>query len=109
MSFEHRKKSVTIRGMNSNKSELVEGVQICQLTTIEGKGMLLQIVQQEQVNNEEKPNSSIESVLNKYTRIFEEPKGLPPIKSHDHKINLKEGTLFVSVRPVFNLKEGCHL
>jgi hypothetical protein len=31
--------------------------------------------------------------------VFEEPKGLPPIRSHDHQIVLKEGSQPISVRP----------
>ena len=37
MSFQHNNKIVTIRGMNATKPELVEDIQICQLTTIERK------------------------------------------------------------------------
>jgi hypothetical protein len=31
--------------------------------------------------------------------VFQEPKGIPPSRSHDHSIVLKEGTSPISVRP----------
>lgn len=31
--------------------------------------------------------------------VFQEPKGIPPSKSHDHSIALKEGTSPINVRP----------
>jgi hypothetical protein len=31
--------------------------------------------------------------------VFQEPKGIPPSRSHDHSIVLKEGTSLISVRP----------
>lgn len=99
ISFEQNKKSITIKGMNTTKSELVEDVQICQLTTIERKGMFLQLIQQQQVMVEEEVDTGIQEILKKFSVVFEEPKSLPPKRSHDHKINLKEGTMPISVRP----------
>ena len=43
------------------------------------------------------PNFS--ELLAEYQDIFEEPKQLPPHRSHDHKIVFKEGTSPVNVRP----------
>jgi len=37
--------------------------------------------------------------LKEYADIFAEPKTLPPHRSHDHKIILKEGTSPINVRP----------
>lgn len=31
--------------------------------------------------------------------MFQEPKGLPPIRAHDHAINLLPGAILVSIRP----------
>lgn len=42
---------------------------------------------------------NIKVVLVKYNGVFEGPKGLPPKRNKDHKINIKKGTLPVFVRP----------
>ena len=41
----------------------------------------------------------LEQLLQEYDEIFEEPRALPPHKSHHHKIALKEGTSLINVRP----------
>lgn len=38
-------------------------------------------------------------ILKIYEDVFKEPKGLPPIKTHDHSIPLQEGVKRVSVKP----------
>lgn len=37
-------------------------------------------------------------LLDRFSQVFEEPKGLPPQLSYDHAIILKEGAQPVSVR-----------
>lgn len=39
------------------------------------------------------------AILEDYRDIFQEPKGLPPHRAHDHAITLQEGAQQVSVRP----------
>ena len=41
----------------------------------------------------------IQELLNKYEHLFKEPTTLPPHRTHDHRIPLKEGTGAVNVRP----------
>lgn len=43
--------------------------------------------------------SQLEEVLQSYSAVFKEPKGLPPNRSHDHHINLKEGSQPINLRP----------
>ncbi|GLT71302.1 hypothetical protein SLA2020_433330 [Shorea laevis] len=38
-------------------------------------------------------------LLDEFKTVFEEPQGLPPLRSHDHQILLKPGTSPISVRP----------
>ncbi|WOH05104.1 hypothetical protein DCAR_0624517 [Daucus carota subsp. sativus] len=43
--------------------------------------------------------SSITALLQQYPDLFEEPKGLPPPRAHDHLIPLKDGSVPVSSNP----------
>ncbi|CAN6471585.1 unnamed protein product [Victoria cruziana] len=45
------------------------------------------------------PPAAIKKILDQYEAVFKEPKGLPPKRSHDHKIHLTNGSQPVSVRP----------
>lgn len=44
-------------------------------------------------------SSAIEDLLNSYQDIFKEPIGVPPLKTHDHVIPLKEGSQPINIRP----------
>jgi hypothetical protein len=41
----------------------------------------------------------LDSLLTDYSDIFAKPKGLPPPRSHDHRIRLVPGIMLVAVRP----------
>lgn len=43
--------------------------------------------------------TEIQQVLNQYEDLFQEPKGLPPARLHDHKIPLQPGANPVNIRP----------
>jgi len=47
----------------------------------------------------EEKEPQLTQLLQAYADIFEEPKTLPPHRSHDHRIILKEGTSPINVRP----------
>jgi hypothetical protein len=45
------------------------------------------------------PSGPVGQILKDYEDVFQEPKGLPPHRAHDHSIPLIEGAQPVSVRP----------
>lgn len=45
------------------------------------------------------PVAELQPLLEEFSSVFQLPKGLPPMRSKEHAITLKEGTLPVSVRP----------
>ena len=52
---------------------------------------------QDQLN--ELQQDQLNQLLQSYEAVFKEVNTLPPVRSHDHKIVLKDGTDPVSVRP----------
>lgn len=46
-----------------------------------------------------KQNQAIEQIIDRYSRVFHEPQGLPPDRGMVHHIPLKEGTDPINVRP----------
>ena len=44
-------------------------------------------------------NTAFTNLQAEYQELFEEPRGLPPPRSHDHSIPLKEGSNPVNLRP----------
>ena len=51
------------------------------------------------VIKEDSIHEAVQELLEQYEHLFKEPTGLPPHRTHDHKIPLKEGTSAVNVRP----------
>ena len=41
----------------------------------------------------------LDNLLQSYEDLFEEPRGLPPARRHDHHIRLLPGTTLIAVRP----------
>jgi len=42
---------------------------------------------------------ALEELINRYKEVFKEPEGLPPIRTHDHTIPMKEGAQAINLRP----------
>ena len=90
------------------KHEQIESAQLCLVTT-EGDHRDLTTDEAPKIdsfcatmNSDEQVNTyqhQLESLLSKYSEVFEEPVELPPVRMHGHRIYLKEGTQPINVRP----------
>lgn len=55
-------------------------------------GLIMQLVVEDgSDNNDMKGHPKVTELLLQFAEVFEEPKGLPPKRSYDHTIVLKEG------------------
>lgn len=102
MSFVWQGKKVVLQGMSTPRDKVVDGTKIFKALRGCCRGVILQIktirlgekgAQMEEVE----PN--LQALLDHYSSLFQEPKGLPPIRAHDHKIPLIPSHGPVSVRP----------
>ncbi|XP_027155252.1 uncharacterized protein LOC113755447 [Coffea eugenioides] len=62
-------------------------------------GVVAQLVAVEEEENPGQLPAKIRQVLDQYKDVFEEPKGMPPTRGHEHQIVLKEGANPFQVRP----------
>jgi hypothetical protein len=97
MEFQKEGKRVSICGMGVEKSEVDCSPTFLQELRRVEEGLILQIWELGSVQN--KIPEQIEKLLLEFMEVFQEPKGIPPSRSHDHSIVLKEGTSPISVRP----------
>ncbi|XP_071924950.1 uncharacterized protein [Coffea arabica] len=84
---------------SSTKLEILKGGRLAKWLRKQEYGVVAQLVT---VGKEERPGQipiEINYVLDQYKDVFEEPKGMPPTRSHDHQIVLKEGARPFQVRP----------
>jgi len=99
MEFTLFKKAILLKGLNPTESKLEDGGLFSKLHSVRRKGLVLQLVSSEiQTTNADK-NPYFAELLAQFQKVFAEPTGLPPIRSHDHQIMLKEGSAPISVRP----------
>ena len=64
------------------------------------KGLVLQITTAAPVSSDQPHFPPVlVDFMNEFSMVFVVPNGLPPIRGHEHSINLKEGTLPVCERP----------
>ncbi|XP_071914038.1 uncharacterized protein [Coffea arabica] len=62
-------------------------------------GVVAQLVAVEEEGSATQLPAEIRQILEQYKDVFEEPKGMPPVRGHEHQIDLKEGAKPFQVRP----------
>ena len=98
MEFCHLGKRVFLQGLKPTGSSFQEADRF--FTGSARKGLVLQIT-------DVKPAAAVHSqlpaalsdLLDEYSKVFEMPSGLPPVRGHEHGITLKEGSQPVCERP----------
>jgi hypothetical protein len=102
MSFRWQGKKVTLVGLEAPRNRILEGPEMQKELRHNGEGVLLQLFAV-QLGVEQcclgVDSPDLQLLLEKFQDIFAEPQGLPPMRSHDHKIPLIQGSSPVNVRP----------
>jgi hypothetical protein len=99
MQFSFLGKTIIFKGLNTAGSTLEEGSNFFKASPVSRRGLLLQLMPQVQAASPMLINEDLQSLVVEFAVVFEEPNGLPPQRSHDHKMLLKEGTKPICVRP----------
>ncbi|KAJ4789024.1 polyprotein [Rhynchospora pubera] len=89
------------------KIKLIKGKVDAEKEVRKGSEILLahiMCVEEEELTNEKQPRIrpvpiQLQNVLATFSKVFEEPKGLPPTRSVDHAIDLQPGTKTINLRP----------
>lgn len=96
MAFSWRGTQVLLQGLKPIEFIVEDGPKFFRSSN---KGVVLQLIVEEETKEALPENSIFEDLLMEFQGIFEEPKGLPPIRSHDHRILLKNDSKPVCARP----------
>ena len=102
MKFIREGKLVELKGQQ--RTTLQEAIihQIKRMVSTDGVAEYFQLQLLSSTKESPTPSSwvpEIEELLKNYSQLFEEPRGLPPIRETDHHIPLLEGSNSVNVRP----------
>ena len=97
MQFDYQNKSILLQGLKSSAPILQDGDQF--LRTLIKNGLVLQIVSCSPPLPLVQQSSAVTNLLLEFKPVFDMPKGLPPLRGHEHQISLKEGSSPVCERP----------
>ncbi|XP_075650145.1 uncharacterized protein LOC142620705 [Castanea sativa] len=99
MGFMYQGNKMWLKGVKSKGSVIQDGDQFFKQPI--QKGLLLQIVSQHLDSSlaQQLVHPMVQPVLEEFAAVFEEPKGLPPCRGHEHQIILKPGTQPICQRP----------
>lgn len=95
----YKEKSSCLRCLPFNGATLIDDKEVCKISPMENKGLLLQLISTKSNESSLVDCKEVSELLLQFDRVFEEPKGLPPRRSHDYQLQSKEGIVPVSVRP----------
>ena len=103
MSFWMDKRWVTLQGLGNCRESMVALQSILRKSKQEVHGGFWGMEKHEQRKENQiltpGQQEELERLLHKFSQVFQEPTGLPPIRGKKHAINLMEGQNAVNVRP----------
>ncbi|XP_030964149.1 uncharacterized protein LOC115985337 [Quercus lobata] len=98
MKFLHLGKRVFLKGLQPASSTISDASKLFSGST--KKGLVLQITAAAPIPSDQPHFPPVlADLLSEFFKVFAVPTSLPPIRGHEHSINLKEGTLPVCERP----------
>ena len=65
----------------------------------EQRGVIAQLCSLEVPTSKSSISADLQQVLDNHSKLFETPKGLPPIRDHDHAIHSISGSVPPNIRP----------
>ncbi|KAF5468735.1 hypothetical protein F2P56_012865 [Juglans regia] len=99
MQFQYNGQEISLKGLTVPQSNLIDNEESFGTFGCGSKGIFLQIVACSSIELPSLQNVQVQQLLQQFKEVFNEPTGLPPNRSHDHKINLKQDISAISVRP----------
>eukprot|EP00253_Pinus_taeda_P028905 PITA_28905 len=93
--FSTEGKEVELRGIAGKPGKIISSNVMTKLLKKDQGGVIAQLCSLDVSTSE----SSISPDLQKFSKVFETPKSLPPIRDHDHAIHLIPGSVPPNIRP----------
>nr|XP_023907237.1 uncharacterized protein LOC112018933 [Quercus suber] len=98
MGFIHGGRQVLLQGLNTSRGfEVQNEDQFFKEPT--RRGLILQITTGSTTERQSSLSPEVTALLQEFKGVFTTPMGLPPVRGHEHQINLKEDTQPICQRP----------
>ncbi|KAA8534845.1 hypothetical protein F0562_029939 [Nyssa sinensis] len=93
MAFTFNGSNITLQGLNPTAMSLMEGEEFGKAAKTAKRGMVLHLIEGPVFPSSNFDcNPQLQPLLDQFSSVFQEPTGLPPTMTHDHHIELLEGT-----------------
>ena len=93
MKFSMEGKEVELRGIAGKSGKVISSNGMTKLLKKEQRGVIAQLCSLDVSTSESSISPDLQKVLENHSKVFETPKGLPPICDHDHSIHLIPGSV----------------
>ena len=101
MKFLKRKEPVILKGeVEKLNLKAIKGSKLAKWRRKQAYGVTTQlyVVEEDGLGYEQMP-AEMRELLEQFEKVFSKPQGMPPVRSHDHAIPLKEGKALFQNRP----------
>ena len=92
-------KEFELRGITGKSRNIISSNSMTKLLEKEQRGVIAQLCSLDVSTSESSISLDLQKVLDNHSKVFETPKGLPPIRDHDHVIHLIPGSVPPNIRP----------
>ncbi|KZV13849.1 hypothetical protein F511_44950 [Dorcoceras hygrometricum] len=102
MKFKEGEQVIELKGDPTLQRAVLSLKSLCKITEVEFFATVFTLERNEQEEKSQRSGGyprELQEVISRYGLIFDKPQGLPPSRSQDHAINIKEGKGPVQVRP----------
>ena len=92
-------KEIELRGIAGKIGKIISSNVMTKLLKKEQRGVIAQLCSPKVPTSKSSISPDLQKVLDNHSKVFETPKGLPPIRDHDHAIHLVPGNDPPNMRP----------
>ena len=99
MKFFVEGKEFELRGIVGKLGKIISSSRMTKLLKKEQQGVLAQLCWLKVPTSKSSISPDLQKDLDNHSKVFETPKGIPPMRDHDHAIHLIPGSVPPNIRP----------
>ena len=99
MKFFWEGKEIELRGIEGKTRKIINSHSMTKILNKQQRGLIVQLCSLDVQTSKLAVSPDLQKILDRYSKVFDTPKGLPPTRDHDHSINLIPGSVPPNIRP----------
>ena len=99
MKFLCEGKEFELRGIEGKPCKIINSHGMTKILEKQQRGVIVRFCSLYVQTSKLAVSQDLQKVLDKYSKVFDTPKGIPPTRDHDHAISLIPGSVPPNIRP----------